>query len=92
VEEALTGAAGVREIAVCAAPDQTWGEIVCAVVVPGREVPTLESLRERGTSAGLARHKLPARLLVVGTLPRTAAGKVRKTDLRHLLARPADGG
>jgi cyclohexanecarboxylate-CoA ligase len=92
VEEALAGAAGVREIAVCAAPDQTWGEIVCAVVVPGEEVPTLESLRKRGTSAGLARHKLPARLLVVGTLPRTAAGKVRKADLRHLLARPADGG
>jgi acyl-CoA synthetase (AMP-forming)/AMP-acid ligase II len=92
VEEALAGAAGIREIAICAAPDQTWGEIVCAVVVPGEEVPTLESLRERGTAAGLARHKLPARLLIVGTLPRTAAGKVRKADLRHLLTRPADGG
>ncbi|HEY3979629.1 MAG TPA: AMP-binding protein [Streptosporangiaceae bacterium] len=92
VEEALAGAAGIREIAICAAPDQTWGEIVCAVVVPGEEVPTLESLRERGTAAGLARHKLPARLLTVDSLPRTAAGKVRKADLRHLLARPADGG
>jgi acyl-CoA synthetase (AMP-forming)/AMP-acid ligase II len=92
VEEALAGAAGIREIAICAAPDQTWGEIVCAVVVPGEAVPTLESLRERGTAAGLARHKLPARLLIVDTLPRTAAGKVRKADLRHLLAMPADGG
>jgi non-ribosomal peptide synthetase component E (peptide arylation enzyme) len=92
VEEALAGAAGVTEIAVCAAPDQTWDEIVCAVVVPGDdEVPTLQSLREQGTSAGLARHKLPARLLVVGALPRTAAGKVRKADLRQLLAPPADG-
>jgi non-ribosomal peptide synthetase component E (peptide arylation enzyme) len=54
-------------------------------------VPTLESLRERGTSAGLARHKLPARLLIVDALPRTAAGKVRKADLRHLIARAADG-
>ncbi len=92
VEEALAGAAGIREIAICAAPDQTWGEIVCAVVVPGEEAPTLESLRERGTAAGLARHKLPARLLTVDALPRTAAGKVRKADLRHLLARAADGG
>jgi acyl-CoA synthetase (AMP-forming)/AMP-acid ligase II len=91
VEEALAGAAGIREIAICAAPDQTWGEIVCAVVVPGEEAPTLESLRERGTAAGLAKHKLPARLLIVGALPRTAAGKVRKADLRHLLASPADG-
>jgi hypothetical protein len=36
VEEALAGGTGIREIAVCAAPDQTWGEVVCAVVVPGR--------------------------------------------------------
>jgi non-ribosomal peptide synthetase component E (peptide arylation enzyme) len=91
VEEALAGAAGIGEIAICAAPDQTWGEIVCAVVVPDEKAPTLESLRERGTAAGLARHKLPARLLVVDALPRTAAGKVRKADLRHLLAGPADG-
>jgi non-ribosomal peptide synthetase component E (peptide arylation enzyme) len=54
-------------------------------------VPTLESLRERGNSADLARHKLPARLLIVDALPRTAADKVRKADLRHLLAKPAGG-
>jgi hypothetical protein len=35
-------------------------------------------------------HKLPARLLIAGTPPRTAAGKVRKADRRHLLAKPAD--
>jgi aryl-alcohol dehydrogenase-like predicted oxidoreductase len=52
VEEALAGAAGIREIAVCAAPDQTWSEIVCAVVVPGGEVPTLESLREQALVPG----------------------------------------
>jgi acyl-CoA synthetase (AMP-forming)/AMP-acid ligase II len=91
VEEALAGAAGVTEIAVCAAPDPTWGEVVCAVVVPGGAGPTLEGLRERGTLAGLARHKLPARLVTVDTLPRTAAGKVRKADLRQLLAGPAVG-
>jgi non-ribosomal peptide synthetase component E (peptide arylation enzyme) len=60
-------------------------------VVPGGEVPTLESLRDQGTCTGLARHKLPARLLIVDTLPRTAAGKVRKADLRRILAKAADG-
>jgi acyl-CoA synthetase (AMP-forming)/AMP-acid ligase II len=88
VEETLAGTGGVREIAVCAAPDRTWGEIVCAFVVPGDNAPTLEQLREQGTSAGLSRHKLPARLVIVDTLPRTAAGKVRKAGLRQLLARP----
>jgi acyl-CoA synthetase (AMP-forming)/AMP-acid ligase II len=88
VEEALAGTAGVRELAICAAPDRVWGEVVCAVVVPGQETPTLEALRERGMSAGLASHKLPARLVLAGTLPRTAAGKVRKTDLRQLVSGP----
>jgi acyl-CoA synthetase (AMP-forming)/AMP-acid ligase II len=86
VEEALASAAGVREIAVCAAPDEVWGEIVCAVVVPGPTALTLDSLQEHGTAAGLARHKLPARLVLVEALPRTAAGKVRKTDLRPIVA------
>jgi acyl-CoA synthetase (AMP-forming)/AMP-acid ligase II len=93
VEEALANASGVREIAVCAAPDETWGEIVCAVVAPGPTAPTLESLQEHGTQAGLARHKLPARLVLVTALPRTAAGKVLKADLRPLASqRPAAAG
>jgi len=59
-------------------------------LVPYRRSGPVRS-RWLGTAAGLPRHKLPARLLIVDTLPRTAAGKVRKADLRHLLARPADG-
>lgn len=91
VEEALAGTPGVREITVCAASDQSWGEIVCAVVVPDALTPTLEGLRERGTSAGLARQKLPARLVIVDMLPRTAAGKVRKADLQQLFAQQGAG-
>jgi non-ribosomal peptide synthetase component E (peptide arylation enzyme) len=77
----------VAEVAVCAAPDDVWGEAVCAVVVPrdDQEEPTVEALGELASSAGLASHKLPTRIVITDALPRTAAGKVRKRDLRPLL-------
>ncbi len=70
----------------CAAPDETWGEVVCAVVMVRRGGSVdLEQLRTFAAESGLAAHKLPARLIVVDDFPRTAAGKVRKRDLRPLL-------
>jgi acyl-CoA synthetase (AMP-forming)/AMP-acid ligase II len=87
VEEALARHPGVAEVAVCAAPDDVWGEAVCAVVVPrpGEVVPTVEALGGLASAAGLAAHKLPTRVVITDALPRTAAGKVRKRDLRPLL-------
>jgi cyclohexanecarboxylate-CoA ligase len=86
VEDVLAEHDAIDEVAVCAAPDATWGEIVGAVVKvrPSGSVD-LEQLRAFAAAAGLAAHKLPARLIIVDDFPRTAAGKVRKRDLRPLL-------
>jgi acyl-CoA synthetase (AMP-forming)/AMP-acid ligase II len=77
----------VEEVAVCAAPDERWGEAVCAVIVtrPGHEAPSLEGLTTLAAAAGLAAHKAPTALVLTAVLPRTSAGKVRKRDLRPLL-------
>jgi acyl-CoA synthetase (AMP-forming)/AMP-acid ligase II len=82
VEDALVTHPAVREVAVLAVPDELWGETVCAVVLPqpGAE-PDLGALRAHGSTNGLADHKLPARVIVVDDLPRTAAGKVKKREL-----------
>ena len=87
VEEVLARHPAVAEVAVCAAPDEVWGEAVCAVLVPrdGATAPTVQELDEMAVAAGLATHKLPSRVVVTDALPRTAAGKVRKRDLRPLL-------
>jgi acyl-CoA synthetase (AMP-forming)/AMP-acid ligase II len=87
VEDVLARHDAVAEVAVCAAPDEVWGEVVCAVVVPreGSPAPTLEDLQRTAASSGLAAHKSPARVVIAKDLPRTAAGKVRKRDLRPLL-------
>ena len=87
VEEVLARHPAVSEVAVCATPDEVWGESVCAVVVPreGIQGPTVQVLGHFASSAGLAPHKLPTKVVFTDSLPRTAAGKVRKRDLRPLL-------
>jgi O-succinylbenzoic acid--CoA ligase len=82
VENALAALPGVAEVAVAGVPDATWGRAVAAWVVPqpGATV-ALDDLRA-AARARLAPHKLPKRLYVVDALPRTAAGKVRRSALR----------
>jgi len=84
VEAALAAHPGVAEVAVIGVPHERWGETPLAVVVPadpGRP-PTLDDLlahcRER-----LASYKKPTGVALVDALPRNAAGKVVKPELRR---------
>jgi acyl-CoA synthetase (AMP-forming)/AMP-acid ligase II len=88
VEEVLARHPGVVDVAVCAAPDDVWGETVCAFVVAGVVPVTLDDLVAHARVCGLAQHKWPSRIEVVAELPRTSAGKVRKRDLRRLATTP----
>jgi acyl-CoA synthetase (AMP-forming)/AMP-acid ligase II len=55
--------AGVADLAVVGVPDETWGEIVCAAVVPaGGPVPDLGRLRSH-LDGRLARFKHPRRVV-----------------------------
>jgi acyl-CoA synthetase (AMP-forming)/AMP-acid ligase II len=86
VEDLLADHPAVAEVAVTSAPDPVWGETVCAFVLPRPlAVPLLEDLVAHALARGLAAHKAPTRLVLVADFPRTAAGKVRKRDLRQLL-------
>ncbi|MBM7517974.1 AMP-binding protein [Nocardioides nitrophenolicus] len=92
VEAVLATHPAVEKVAVVGLPDETWGELVTAVVVPvaGREVDTGELIawaRER-----LAGFETPKRVVVVDALPETVGGKVRKHQLRAALADPAETG
>ena len=82
IEEVLMTVPGVREAAVVGMPDDYWGEIGYAFVVrsPGASLSP-EDLAS-ACSAKLAGFKIPKRVSFVESLPRNAAGKVLKTDLR----------
>jgi long-chain acyl-CoA synthetase len=85
VESALYTHPGVHECAVVGLPDVKYGESVTAVVVaaPGASLDAetlIEHCRPR-----IAGYKLPRRIEFVEALPKSAMGKVLKTDLRAAL-------
>ena len=82
VEEALYALEDVSETAVIATPDERFGEVVTAVIVPTTDDLTADDVREslRGT---LAEYKLPRRIEFVTVLPRSSTRKVDKRALEN---------
>jgi cyclohexanecarboxylate-CoA ligase len=81
VESALLRHPAVRDAAVIGVRTD-FDELVCAVVVPDGEPPSLESIRAFLAGQGFSDLFLPSRLELAGELPRTVTGKVRKVELR----------
>ncbi|HOL37396.1 MAG TPA: AMP-binding protein, partial [Rubrivivax sp.] len=91
IENVLLESPDVAEVAVVGRPDARWGEVAVAVVAPkeGRELDAerlLSALEGR-----IARYKHPRQVLVVGELPKTALGKVRREEVRRLAAGQPEG-
>ena len=83
---------GIEEVAVCAALDEVWGKSVFAFVRAQPDVAVdLAEVRAALMDAGMAAHKLPSGMTLVDEFPRTAAGKIKKRELRDQLSPPAHG-
>ncbi|WP_148862826.1 AMP-binding protein [Marinobacter fonticola] len=86
VEEVLYRHPKVSEAAVVSMADEKWGEVPCAFISPIEG----EHLTEEDIIAfcrdQMAHFKAPRRV-VMGELPKTATGKVRKNILRDSLSR-----
>jgi len=83
VEQALYRHPAVHQCAVVGVPDATWGEVglACVVLAPGAsasEDELLYHLRQH-----LASFKAPKRVVFLGALPISAAGKILKRQLRE---------
>ena len=88
VEEVIVELPEVSQAFVVGLPDERWGEIGCAVVVPSPDADVdpqtvLDHCRRR-----LARFKVPKQVVVrsPASLPMTLSGKVRKVALVQELA------
>jgi cyclohexanecarboxylate-CoA ligase len=91
VEDLIFEHPAVREVAVVGMPDPVLVERVSAFVVlePGSSV-TLPEIASYLRSRRIARQKVPERLTVVASLPKTASGKIQKFRLRTMQAGPGD--
>ncbi|MBL8480019.1 MAG: long-chain fatty acid--CoA ligase [Sterolibacteriaceae bacterium] len=89
IENLLIESPDIAEATVIGKPDVRWGEIVVAVVVP-RENSTLSSEQVMKLLEGrIARFKHPKEVVLVKALPKTALGKIRKEDVRQMVAQTA---
>lgn len=86
IESVLTDHEAVADAAVIGRPDERFGEIPVAFVVPRNgEVPDAETLRDFCRSR-LASYKVPEWISVVDDLPRGPTGKTLKRVLRDQTA------
>lgn len=85
VEELLLEHPSVAECAVIGVRDAEWGESVVALIVPRSESLDTRAL-DSFCLERLARFKRPKQYRVMNELPKNAAGKVLKAELRRMLS------
>ncbi|MDH6626286.1 fatty-acyl-CoA synthase [Streptomyces sp. LBL] len=82
IEDLLLAHPDIVECAVIGVPDDKWGEVPRAVVVP-REGAALDPDEVLAALAGrLAKYKIPKSVVLAAELPRTASGKLLKARVR----------
>jgi len=92
VEDVLHLHPGVKEAAVVGVPDEHWGDVVCAVVVPRDGVAVEPDDLVELCRAHLAGFKKPRHVVFVDELPKNTSGKILKHQLRALVPSLVEGG
>ncbi|MEH3155039.1 MAG: long-chain fatty acid--CoA ligase [Gordonia paraffinivorans] len=85
VEQALMAHASVRDCAVVGLPDDKWGEKVTAVVLLHDGAPATAGELIAFVKSRIGSVKAPKQIEIWPDLPRSAVGKVLKTDIRSVL-------
>ncbi|MEC7761287.1 MAG: AMP-binding protein [Pseudomonadota bacterium] len=82
VEQVIWSHSAVQDCAVIGIPDEEWGELITAVIElnPGEDLTADEVIALCKSKLGSV--KCPKRVDFIDTLPRSAAGKVLKRELR----------
>ena len=85
VERVLNSHPAILESSVVGVSDEKWGEVGAAFILlrPGHSLEP-DALRP-WCRERLAGYKVPAHIHMIEDFPRTAAGKIRKPDLRELM-------
>lgn len=82
IEEVLYTHPKIAEAAVIGVPDEKWGETLKALIVPKERQALAEEEVIAFCKESLASYKKPTSVEFLPSLPKNAAGKVLKTELR----------
>ncbi len=83
IEEVLRTHELVDDCSVVGLPDEEWGEVVAAVVIPLSDGLSAEVLNQYMRTK-MPAYRVPRKYLFVKELPRNAMGKVTKNELKKL--------
>ena len=86
VEEALRGYPGISDCCVVGIPDEEWGEVISAALVP-RDLSLDLAHLGLWMKEQLPAYKMPRNSLLVSELPRNAMGKVPKNEVNSQVKR-----
>ena len=89
IEDGLSSHPEISGAAVIGFPDERMGELLCAVIIPKDQIPTLENLNNFLREKGLPKYHCPELLRIVEKFPTTPAGKIRKAELRKQIVAEA---
>ncbi len=83
IEEVLRVHPDVKDISIVGVPDDEWGELVAAVIIPINQNLDL-SLITTYAREKMPNYKIPRKYKLVDDFPRNAMGKVLKNELKKL--------
>lgn len=81
IEAALAAHVDILECAVVSTPDPKWGEVGCAFVVARDGCTVTSEMLVTFLRGKLAAYKVPKRVVLLASLPKTGAGKIDKVSL-----------
>ena len=91
VEAVLHQHAGVAEAAVIGVPDERYGEALLAAIVPARGASLTDEDMIAHCRGKIGGFKIPRRFAFLDELPKSAMGKILKTELRRTYAKREKG-
>jgi fatty-acyl-CoA synthase len=82
IEEFLYTMPEIRDVQVVGVPDEKYGEVVGAYVIPEKNVTLTPEAVRAFCLDKIARYKTPKHVFIVDEFPLTASGKIQKYKLR----------